>query len=207
MDNMLIQSNIGIGKKVIIVFDKKTEPYATFLKQLISQTSDINAAIFSEKQYLDSISTISSNNYIILIGNSKGIKQQRQFIDDNDTFTKFGMHYGWLGKQAYFYVDSSPLLLSEENYKRFIEFMQNYKRNITKSNRFLTNEVIFTSFLPTMMENDVTECIAGGIISATAATVDTARILKKRTKEQYQCLTLVFYQDALYKFLEIEAQS
>lgn len=196
-----------MGEQVFIVCDKKTKPYATFLKQLISQTSDIDAAIFSEKQYLDSNSTISSNNYIILIGSSKGIKQQRQFIDDSDIFNRFGMHYGWLGKQAYFYVDSSPLLRLEENYKHFIEFMQKYKRNITESHRFLTNEKIIASFLPTMTENGVADYIAEGLISATAVTVDTARILKIRTKQQYQCLTNVFYQDALPKFLEIEAKS
>lgn len=109
-------------KKLIIICEEKLLRYGDFLSQLISaaddrtgkvigiKEGDIVARVFSEKEYTANSSTISSDQYLLFIGDSKLIKEKRHHMLKQ--FTEHGMNYGWLGRQAVLFVDR-PLKFSE----------------------------------------------------------------------------------------------
>lgn len=95
-------------KKLIIVCDEKTEPYANYLRQLISTNDDkdgevvgiedgtVEAAVWLEKEYLANKAQISSNEHILFIGDNKTSKSESSSMIVK--YDKYGMKYGWLGK-------------------------------------------------------------------------------------------------------------
>ena len=97
-------------KKLLIVCDDKARKYGDFLCQLISLEDDKNGAIrgtkdgevvatvWSEKEYSDNSVKISSDQYIVFIGNSKLAREKRSHMINH--FDEHGMIYSWLGKQA-----------------------------------------------------------------------------------------------------------
>lgn len=113
-------------KKLIIVCEEKLRRYGDFLAQLISGTDDIDgktiglkdgsaaAQVWTEKEYASNASQISSEQYLLFVGNSKLIKDKRHHMVKK--YSEFGMNYGWLGKQAVLFVDRS---LSFSEYEDF----------------------------------------------------------------------------------------
>ena len=102
-------------KKLVIVCEEKLRRYGDFLAQLISGTDDKEgsivgikdgsaaAQVWTEKEYSSNAAQISSEQYILFIGNSKLNKDKRQHMQKR--FSEHGMNYGWLGKQAALFVD------------------------------------------------------------------------------------------------------
>ena len=102
-------------KKLVIVCEEKLRRYGDFLAQLISGTDDKDgsiigvkdgstaAQVWTEKEYSSNAAQISSEQYILFIGNSKLNKDNRQHMQRK--FSEHGMNYGWLGKQAALFVD------------------------------------------------------------------------------------------------------
>jgi len=102
-------------KKLVIVCEEKLRRYGDFLSQLISGTDDKEgsiigvkdgstaAQVWTEKEYASNAAQISSEQYILFIGNSKLLKDKRQHMQKK--FSEHGMNYGWLGKQAALFVD------------------------------------------------------------------------------------------------------
>lgn len=102
-------------KKLVIVCEEKFRRYGDFLAQLISGTDDKEeivvgirdgstaAQVWTEKEYSSNAAQISSEQYILFIGNSKLNKDKRQHMQRK--FSAHGMNYGWLGKQAALFVD------------------------------------------------------------------------------------------------------
>lgn len=115
-------------KKLIIVCEEKLRRYGDFLAQLISGTDDIDgrtigikdgsaaAQVWTEKEYSANASQISSEQYLLFVGNSKLIKDKRHHMVRK--YSEFGMNYGWLGKQAVLFVDRS---LSFSEYEAFFK--------------------------------------------------------------------------------------
>ncbi len=113
-------------KKLIIVCEEKLRRYGDFLAQLISGTDDIDgktiglkdgsaaAQVWTEKEYASNASQISSEQYLLFVGNSKLIKDKRHHMVKK--YSEYGMNYGWLGKQAVMFVDRS---LSFSEYEAF----------------------------------------------------------------------------------------
>lgn len=102
-------------KKLVIVCEEKLRRYGDFLAQLISGVDDKEgsvigikdgstaAQVWTEKEYSSNAAQISSEQYILFIGNSKLNKDKRQHMQKR--FSEHGMNYGWLGKQAALFVD------------------------------------------------------------------------------------------------------
>lgn len=102
-------------KKLVIVCEEKLRRYGDFLAQLISGTDDKEgsvvgikdgstaAQVWTEKEYSSNAAQISSEQYILFIGNSKLNKDKRQHMQKR--FSEHGMNYRWLGKQAALFVD------------------------------------------------------------------------------------------------------
>ncbi|MEG0577722.1 MAG: hypothetical protein RR500_07665, partial [Bacilli bacterium] len=114
-------------KKLIIVCEEKCRIYADYLSQLISLEDDtedttvgtkdgeVAAQVWLEKDYLANSSHISSDQYILFIGNDKLIKEKSTHMKVQ--FSEYGMKYGWLGKQAVLSVDK---VVPADSYSDFI---------------------------------------------------------------------------------------
>ena len=97
-------------KKLIIVCEEKCRSYGDYLAQLISMDDDtdeatvgtkdgeVAAQVWTEKDYNNNSAQMSSNQYVLFVGNSKLIKEKSSHM--NTEFNEYGMKYGWLGKQA-----------------------------------------------------------------------------------------------------------
>lgn len=119
-------------KKLVIVCEEKLRRYGDFLAQLISGTDDKEEAVvgvkdgstaaqvWTEKEYASNAAQISSEQYILFIGNSKIIKDKRLHMQQK--FSEYGMNYGWLGKQAALFVDHS---VSFAEYDSFYQYALN----------------------------------------------------------------------------------
>lgn len=115
-------------KKLIIVCEEKYRRYGDFLAQLISGTDDqaemiigikdgsAAAQVWTEKEYSSNAAQISSEQYLLFIGNSKLIKEKRHHM--RKMYSEYGMNYGWLGKQAVLFVDR---MLTVSEYEDFYQ--------------------------------------------------------------------------------------
>lgn len=114
-------------KKLIIVCDDDTKKYATYLMQLVSSCDDdgenvvgvkdatVDVTVWGDKQYEDSMHSLSSSTFILFVGNGKVAKTARANMALK--FDELGMHYGWLGTQGCMYVDDASL--DRDNYADF----------------------------------------------------------------------------------------
>ena len=203
-------------KKLIIVCEEKLRQYGDFLSQLVSLQDDkddniigvkdgaVAAQVWTEKEYTANAPQISSEQYILFIGNSKMMKEKRAFMQEQ--FSQYGMCYGWLGKQATVFVDH---VVSIEEYDEFIALAQGNQPEVTKLIEGKT-EVKTTSDLDKYtpakafllkMVNPVAAVLTQGV----KHTVKVANN-KKIEAQQYSCLTLLFYLKGLSSFLGLNEQ-
>ena len=124
-------------KKLIIVCEEKCRQYGDYLAQLISLEDDkedetvgtkdgeVAAQVWLEKDYKANAAQLSSNQYILFIGQDKLIKEKSSHM--NMEFAEFGMKYGWLGKQAVLSVEK---VVEADKYENFISYAQNYQKNV-----------------------------------------------------------------------------
>jgi len=122
-------------KKLIIVCDDNTVGYANYLRQLVSANDDeddvivgtkddaIKVSVWLEQNYLDNMSTISSNEHVLFIGENQASKNEISSM--HVKFDKYGMKYGWLGKRGMMII--SKTIDNPEDYNEFIELCRNYK--------------------------------------------------------------------------------
>lgn len=115
-------------KKLIIVCEEKYRLYGDFLAQLISGKDDQEdkiigikdgiaaAQVWTEKEYSSNAAQISSEQYLLFIGNSKLIKEKRHHMQQK--YSEYGMNYGWLGKQAVLFIDRT---LTYSEYQVFFQ--------------------------------------------------------------------------------------
>lgn len=119
-------------KKLIIVCEERLRRYGDFLAQLISGTDDKEgrvvgikdgaaaAQVWTENEYTANAAQISSEQYLLFVGNSKLIKEKRHHMLQK--YSEHGMNYGWLGKQAVLFVDH---ILSFSEYTNFYKLLSN----------------------------------------------------------------------------------
>jgi hypothetical protein len=119
-------------KKLIIVCEEKLRRYGDFLAQLISRVDDQDgtvvgikdgaaaAQVWTEKEYASNAAQISSEQYMLFIGNSKLFKEKRHHMQKK--YSEYGMNYGWLGKQATLFVDR---VVSLTEYESFFQLASN----------------------------------------------------------------------------------
>lgn len=195
-------------KKLIIVCEEKCRSYGDYLAQLISMDDDtdeatvgtkdgeVAAQVWTEKDYNNNSAQMSSNQYVLFVGNSKLIKEKSSHM--NTEFNEYGMKYGWLGKQAVLCVEKVVPL---KQYDEFIEFALAYQENIKA---LVTKEKnAGKAALPVALAAGALAWVAP-IVAAPIATwniIGMSKRNKKIEEQQYNCCTMKFYLDGLSKFL------
>ena len=223
-------------KKLVIVCEERLRSYGDFLAQLISRKDDteeniigvkdgsVVARVWTEAEYEGNQAQISSEQYILFIGNSKLMKDKRKFFKLE--FSKYGMNYGWLGRQANLDVTTT---VSAEKYAEFYDYAINYQPNSKKllkteykvANELTHDEAIVVEATvvneeepkledkkqsPTkFLKNAVSGFASNGerAISKFQLNLNKAMNNKKIEEQEYSCLVLIFYLEGLSKFLEI----
>lgn len=228
------------AKKLIIVCDEKTKDYANYLRQLISLNDDkegevvgvadgsVEAAVWTDKEYLANSAKVSSNEHVLFIGENKVSKSEISSMITR--YDKFGMKYGWLGKRGMLIVDNE--LLAPEEYDQFIEYCGGYE---TKFEKIVMKRPNFANLgekkeEPPVIEEatEVVEVVgdldeqkpkkgialglgvAAALLSPVVAAgavgvykgVSQVTVHKKVKDQQYRALTAIMYMDALTEFME-----
>lgn len=199
-------------KKLLIVCEDNLMQYGDFLAQLISLEDDkegdvvgvkdgsVAAQVWPEKDYKANSAKISSDQYILFIGNSKLAKDKRAHMLNK--YTKYGMNYYGLGKQASLFVDAT---IDASQYDSFIEEAQLYNSDIRHLFGNKTEQIALPS-----AENSQ-EVGAGFVViipeivqKAKARGAEAFRMAmsnKKILDQQYTCLMCLFYLNGLNAFL------
>lgn len=204
-------------KKLIIVCEDKLRQYGDFLAQLISRQDDkdgeivgvkdgtVAAQVWTEKEYTANAPQISSEQYILFIGNSKLLKEKRTYMQVQ--FSQYGMCYGWLGKQAAVFVDHVVAL---EEYDDFIALARGNQPEVTKliktKKEVIGNEAI-DEVAPKKKEllARLTP-VSSAINQRITYPINYKKNLKKIEDQQYPCLILLFYLKGLASFLGLNEQ-
>ena len=209
-------------KKLIIVCEEKCRIYGDYLAQLVSldddtgdaiigtKDGDVAAQVWLEKDYQANAAQMSSSQYLLFIGNSKLLKEKRSHMTLK--YSQFGLKYGWLGKQAALCVDD---VLSLEEYERFISYARGYQADV----KLLVErkpEVVSPKQLPAATENNCQvptqekgilapmRFLPAVVANAPVKSLNALKMLavnRKIEEQQYNCLVLIFYLDALADFL------
>jgi hypothetical protein len=203
-------------KKLIIVCEEKLRQYGDFLAQLISLQDDkgeevvgvkdgtVTARVWTEKEYDANAPQISSDQYILFIGNSKLMKEKRTYMQDQ--FSQYGMCYGWLGKQAAIFVDH---IVSLEEYDDFIELAQGnqpeVKKLIEAKGESKSNDIPGKYAPAKAILNGMVNPLFSAVSHGFKQTVKAANN-KKIEAQQYSCVTLLFYLKDLAAFLGLNEQ-
>lgn len=163
---------------------------------------EVAAQVWLEKDYKANAAQVSSNQYILFIGNNKLIKEKSSHM--KVAFSQYGMKYGWLGKQAVLCVEK---VVSAKEYNNFIAFASSYQENLEK----IIEEKKEKSKTQKNFETGAkAACVAalavlGGTIAVTplAGVVIGKRLTlnKKIEQQEYSCAVMKFYLDDLSKFL------
>ena len=202
-------------KKLIIVCDEKHKKYGDYLSQLISLEDDtedcvvgikdgeVATQVWSEKEYQSSAPQISSSQYILFIGESKLIKDKGLHM--KTVFSKYGIIYGWLGKQAILTVDTN---VSVNEYDEFMNFAFANQADIE---RLVEKK---KSFVEKVKENPMVGAkVAGiaalGILGGAVGLSPVVGLKIKKTidlkngirGQQYSCAIMKFYLEDLSTFL------
>ncbi|AHM57710.1 hypothetical protein EAL2_808p02050 (plasmid) [Peptoclostridium acidaminophilum DSM 3953] len=212
-------------KKLIIVCEEKFKPYGDFLAQLISLEDDeaddiigvkdgvVAAQVWTEKEYTANAAQISSEQYILFIGNSKLIKDKRLHMQKK--FSEYGMQYCWLGKQSVLFVDK---VVSIDEYDNFIEYAKGSKPEITK---LIERKSDVMAVPEPTVENEKEEvngfkkllasmqAIPVAIVNAPVRGVNVFTKVtnnKKIEEQEYSCLVLIFYLKGLSEFLGLSEE-
>lgn len=204
-------------KKLIIVCDEKHRKYGDYLSQLISLEDDtedcvvgikdgeVATQVWSEKEYQSNAPQISSSQYILFIGESKLIKEKGLHM--KRVFSKYGMRYGWLGKQAILMVEAS---ISVEEYDDFLDFALANQADIER----LVEKKENKSFVDKVKENPMVGAKVAGIaaLGVLGGAVGLSPVVGLKIKktfdlkngirgQQYSCAIMKFYLESLSAFL------
>lgn len=191
-------------KNLMVVFDKESAEFAAYFIQLIGQRDDkddgtvvgpkdgsITAALWTEKQYLDNLAQITSNQHVLFLGNFKTAKENMQYAKMD--FSEYGMNFGWLGKRAVMYVDSRSW--KKDEYNNFVEFakkdMDTFKGSVSDSKTSTKVAIGVPLFV-----------VGGAIAVGAAALIHRFKLKNIYFKERNYALALHAYLYCLSKFME-----
>lgn len=222
-------------RTLIIVCDEKRKEYANYLSQLISVEDDteektvgvkdgsVQAQVWLEKDFKANSAMFSSAQYVVFIGNSKLLKEQRSHMKTE--FSDFGMVYRKLGHSAAIYVDE---VVSMDKYDQFITYAQNYEKDIktlvnNKNKKSETQKVAagIGATVGGKIAANISAALGGKTVAAIVAPVaftmpivgvgvcaiPLAKWAKLKTKiedQMYTCAIMKFYLENLNKFLGLE---
>lgn len=171
---------------LMIVVDKETTKFGSYLMQLISENNkDIDASCVSYEEYRGNKPTVSSDQKIVFIGNNKFTEDECPYVDTK--FNICGMSYGWRGSRAILSVDKKPLSIME-----YTKFLKTFGDSLTyKPKDFRGRSIKWwaKTFLTSVT------------ISAVAAR-EILLHFKEIRQQQYEILTSKFHTNGLKKFME-----
>ncbi len=235
---ILKAQGVLMKKKLIVVCDEACEKYGVYLQQLVSASDDkegevvgtkdgaVEAVVWNEKQYEDNKLKLSSAQSILFMGNGKLASARRETMEEK--YGEAGMHYGWLGSQAYLYVEDGSLNADNHNdFKRICdEHGKKFKKELnlrfnpskmseqTSDPKQLAKDaavvaVAVTAPLPFLVAAGISDVVKGRVkaVAELATTVadkgsDILRA-KEAQEQQYSLATLVFYMNHLSEFLDV----
>ena len=198
-------------KKIIIVCEDKYRAYGDYLAQLISLDDDteddtvgikdgeVAAQVWLEKDYNSNSAQISSNQYILFIGNDKLIKEKSSHMEVK--FSQYGMVFAWLGKQAALTIDE---IVSYEKYNDFLNYAKNYQKNLEQLIEEKKEKIIVDE-----NNREKTKKPFSIVLSEVLAPIGELNLYKKillnkKIKaQQYSCAIMKFYLDFLSDFLKM----
>lgn len=213
-------------KKLIIVCEEKCRQYGDYLAQLISLEDDtedetvgtkdgeVAAQVWLVKDYKANAAQLSSNQYILFIGQNKLIKEKSSHM--NMEFAEFGMKYGWLGKQAVLSVEK---VVEADKYENFISYAQNYQQNVEQLIKSKDKKALKAGAAAGVAGTAGVAGAAGVAKAGALAVISPVALVpiagigagvmavKKFTlnskikEQQYSCAVMKFYLDDLSKFL------
>lgn len=214
-------------KKLIIVCEEKCRQYGDYLAQLISAEDDtedktvgtkdgeVASMVWLEKDYKANAAQLSSNQYLLFIGQDDFIKKQSAYM--NVVFSGFGIKYGWLGKQAVLSVEK---VVEADEYEKFISYARRYKQNVerlikSKDKKSMEDyvvagavgvvETVGTAKTAKTLLHSSPVALAlvpiAGIGVVGMKTVKKYKLNSKIKEQQYSCAVMKFYLDDLSKFL------
>lgn len=216
-------SEVNVMKKLIIVCEEKCRQYGDYLAQLISLEDDkedetvgtkdgeVAAQVWLEKDYKANAAQLSSNQYILFIGQDKLIKEKSSHM--NMGFAEFGMKYGWLGKQAVLSVEK---VVEADKYENFISYAQNYQQDVEQLIKSKDKKALKAGAAAGAagVTGAVGVAKAGALavispvalvpiagIGASVMAVKKFTLNSKIKEQQYSCAVMKFYLDDLSKFL------
>ncbi len=206
-------------KSLMIVCDETVDKYARYLQQLVSASDDeegkqvgtkdgsVVAAINSEKEYEASKAKYASSNYILFMGDSKTAKDSRANMVEK--FNKCGMHYGWLGRQAYMYADPSEC--KKENMEEFESISSEYGKvfesasNDNAAEKFVLEKAYDESEGPAKIAAGLARLALGRVALIAELTQDLVNEVtgnKDARDRLYTMATLILYMDGLSEFMD-----
>ncbi len=176
------------GKKIVyIVYNKKDVKIAEVARSLIGMTKNIKCSIL-EDNVLYSNYQISSDNILIFIGDVKNALESRKLAENARNSKKYGIHYGWNGKQAFIWKES--IHFSKEDKKAFLA---EYEKEFGKIN----SKYSLKDFL-----GDAGMAVLFGLIGLGAKKGIESYINSKKTKSYILPLAVVkFVNNELEKFI------
>ncbi|EJU08841.1 hypothetical protein [Fusobacterium hwasookii] len=181
-------------KEVIIVYDNESKGYCDYLFALISTKKDTVARCLSLQQYEETNATLSSENNIIFIGNNKITENKIKYT--NNTFKKYGMNYGWIGRHCMLYVEDE--MLEQDEYREFIDYTSKINTKFKEENMSVlaiqqNSSIVslFSLFTP----------ILGLGYMAYKLYSNYSDNKKKIKDQQYGTLINIFFTNGLDKFL------
>lgn len=197
-------------KTLVIVYDDDSFKYADYFKSLIGCFDDdnekglilgpkdgtIQAAMWSEKQYLDNLSQMTSDTHVLFIGNfktAKKIRDQYNKVFSND----FGMNFSSLGKNAVMWCDSR--FPKKDEYNKFIDFVKKDMNTIQKS---FEEKVQETSLAKKIWVGGPLFVVGGAAALGSAAAIHHFKLKNIYFGERNNALCLHIYLYYLSKFME-----
>ena len=198
------------------------------------------AQVWTEKEYTANAAQISSEQYLLFVGNSKLIKEKRHHMLQK--YSDHGMNYGWLGKQAVLFVDH---ILSFSEYTNFYKLLSNEYaegsqkeavRLLPSKSEEVVEPINIVEEAEEIKEDASTEvlevvqpeakepkkvltpfvavgkafkkAVDGGVktINKVSDDINAASKSKDIEDQQYTCLILLFYLDALASFLGLNEE-
>ncbi len=195
--------------KLIIVCDEKHQKYADFLAQLISLRDDkgetivgvkdgsVAAQVWLEKDYIANSKTISSDQFLVFIGDSKLARSKRSHMIVQ--YDHFGMKYGWLGRQAALCVHE---IVGVEDYNDFFGYATGKQDNVERL--IEENTKVEDAYPPDYAGFRV--IVPDAVKKITTFGRNAIKQAASNTKiedQQYSCLIYVFYLNGLSDFLSM----
>lgn len=173
-------------KKMIIVCSDKRRKYGDYLAQLISSVSNnedsglagTSVVVWSLNDYKSNSAQLSSDQYILFIGNDKMIKEKRTHMKLQ--YDKYNMKYGWLGRQASLNVGYTISL------KEYSSFQKYYKE--LASEEMSNKSIYYMALLSPALAVIPPPCMY-------------AKYINEVRDQLYSCLTYAFFTKGLKEFL------